>query len=145
MLNWYITAKNALLSCKWIDPNGHVYNAFLSHENWIEKNKDILREQYNIDISDSVTVDSFETLIDNGWIRMLQDYDDLVFTVKDFSDRELKNIQDFIFSHYSNADVRNVWISDDSKNIKFKWQDYVKEGISFIDFVQSLTISKGGF
>jgi hypothetical protein len=92
-----------------------------------------------------VTVDSFETLIDNGWIRMLQDYDDLVFTVKDFSDRELKNIQDFIFSHYSNADVRNVWISDDSKNIKFKWQDYVKEGISFIDFVQSLTISKGGF
>jgi len=138
MSNWYVIAKNVFLSCKWIDPSGKIHDAFMHHESWIDNNKDFLRENYNIDIPDSITVEPFELLIDQGWIRMLQDYDDLVFTIKSFSPEILGIIENFIFFNYSNREIRKVWIADKNKLIHFKWQDFIEEGASFIDFVEDL-------
>lgn len=136
--NWYVIALNSTLSCNWIDPSGRVFNAFMHHESWIDRNKELLMDNYGIDIPDSVTIDYTEFLMEQGWIRMLQDYNDLVFSIDKLSPDTLKIIENFIFGNYANNNIRKVWLSTEANTICFKWEDFVEEGVTFIDFVQNL-------
>lgn len=136
--NWYVIALNSTLSCNWIDPSGRVFNAFMHHESWIDRNKELLMDNYGIDIPDSVTIDCMEFLMEQGWIRMLQDYRDLIFSVDKISPHNLKIIEDFIFSNYQNEQIKRVLIGGKSKIVRFKWKEFIDEGVSFIDFVQNL-------
>jgi hypothetical protein len=145
-MNWYKLAS--IDNYSWIDPNGNIYSCdYLSHSEWIGENVKFLINSYKYDIlsdyfDDRTPKDYDRVIIDfllrKGWIRFTWEDITFIFEIKNIKDDILSNIEKIIFDEIQPENYNRIWIEVLSEeSIIFLWEDFIKSGESFKDFVRS--------
>lgn len=89
----------------WIDPNGKVYNVPGTHTAWVGRNAEKLNKQfgYNLPLGVKVGHEYTDILIDNGWVRIADDWAgnyQMVIDVNDFKNIP-STVDNFIAEHFN--------------------------------------------
>ena len=151
-MNWCKIAQESptivskLESLSWIDPNRIIYKISFSHLFWIFKNKNFIEEKYNIKLIDMKNEDDQKNiiknkniLIENGWIRS-RHTSGWYIDIKNLNNTKLiKFLGEKMFEALGPKSVEFIdfLIYDYNKEIEFLWQDFIRSGESFIDYIRS--------
>jgi hypothetical protein len=159
-MNWYIYSKRDFyekdlfsspptkddlsgISAAWLSPYNILYpmeeNQY-THIDWVDYYRDYLDRMYNMPFLKPLkhgSHDIWYKMIDEGWIRFRFAYPMWIITLSDINDeKQLKRIENILFKSISKDDVV-ISISEPMKQgMKFNWQDFLKSGLSFVDFIQ---------